>query len=81
MSHNNNNINAEDVEFCKVFWGIGEQSSSMKNVTTGCREYINRIRNNTDEVEVFQLESSNAQKFSNQAWTLLGRYIANNTHS
>ena len=79
-NNNNNNINAEDVEFCKVFWGIGEHSSSMKNVTTSCREYINRIRNNTDKVEVFQLDTSDAQKFSNQAWELLGRYIANNTH-
>ena len=80
MSNNNSNINAEDVEFCKVFWGIGEHSSSMKNVTKACREYINRIRINTDKVEVFQLDSSDAQKFSNQAWELLGRYIANNTH-
>ena len=78
MANNNNNM--EDVQFCRTFFGIGEHSSSMKNVTKACREHINRIRNNPDNVEVFQLMQNNTRHFSNQAWELLGRYIANNTH-
>jgi Ran GTPase-activating protein (RanGAP) involved in mRNA processing and transport len=73
-------MSKEDVEFCKAFFGIGEHSSSMKYVTKGCREHINRIRNNSDNVEVFQLMQNNARQFTDTAWNLLGRYITSNNH-
>ena len=41
---------------------------------------MNRIKNNDANVEEFQLRIYDTSRFTDQAWRLLGRYIANNTH-
>ena len=44
------------------------------------REDIENIKNNDVNVDVLSMWSSDTERFTNQAWRLLGRYIANNTH-
>ena len=44
------------------------------------RDDINRIKNNSDDIEDLRLSSEDTENFTNLAWQLLGRYIANNTH-
>ena len=41
---------------------------------------IRLIKNNSEDFNMFRLESYDASLFTNLAWNLLGRYIANNTH-
>jgi len=43
----------------------------------GC---INLIKDNDPDFTRFILDPSDADRFTDLAWTLLGRYIANNTH-
>jgi len=63
----------EEQQYQQAF---GEQTG----LTWGCRSKINIIRNNDPNYTEFILDSRNADQFTDQAWTLLGRYIANNTH-
>jgi len=63
----------EDEEFNQAF---GEHTGIDEEV----REYINDIKENNDEIEEFKLSSDDTENFTNLAWTLLGRYIANNIH-
>jgi len=43
-----------------------------------CRDDIDNIKDNNDDVSKFELISSDAGRFTDLAWELLGRYIANN---
>ena len=45
-----------------------------------CRDGINDIKNNKSDTIGLKISSSNSQRFKDQAWQLLGGYIANNTH-
>ena len=45
-----------------------------------CRARINGIKNNDHDFIDLKMRSSDTEKFTDQAWRLLGRYIANNTH-
>ena len=47
---------------------------------TGIGYNIYGIKRNSPNVTVFQLYQEDASKFSDRAWELLGRYIANNNH-
>jgi len=63
----------QDEQFEQAFGehtGISEESI----------EDINKIKNNDVNVDVLSMWSSDTNLFTNQAWRLLGRYIANNTH-
>ena len=44
------------------------------------RGYINDIKDNNSNTNKLVIRSDNADNFTDQAWQLLGRYIANNTH-
>lgn len=49
-------------------------------ISTRCRDEIRMIKNNDEDFNMFNLNPHDAVVFTNQAWELLGRYIANNTH-
>ena len=53
-------------------------------ISIHCLRSIRRIKNNLsnynyDDTKLL-LDGFDAERFTNQAWRLLGRYIANNTH-
>jgi len=60
------------------------QHSNAFGVHTGisrqCRDSIIGIKDNSEHLQSFELYPHNAAQFSDLAWQLLGRYIANNTH-
>jgi len=60
------------------------QHSNAFGVHTGisseCRDDIDRIKDNREYTTSFELSTQDAEQFSQLAWELLGRYIANNTH-
>ena len=60
------------------------QHSNAFGVHTGisseCRDDIDRIKDNSEHITSFELSTQDAAQFSQQAWELLGRYIANNTN-
>ena len=64
----NENIMEEDEQFNQAF---GELV---------CREEIKRIKNNKSDGDHFLLEPEYSNEFTNLAWRLLGRYIANNIY-
>jgi len=73
MSSNNRE---EDDQFYHAF---GEHTGISKD----CRDLINRIKNNAkDEYgdSDLEIDTFNAENFTDMAWRLLGRYIANNIH-
>jgi len=72
MANNNNNMEEEE-QYNQAF---GEHT----DIPEDCREYINDIKNNNPDVNDIVIRSSDADEFTNLAWKLLGRYIANNTH-
>ena len=49
-------------------------------VSGSCRADINRIKNNDPDFTKLVLETFDAAEFTDLAWQLLGRYIANNNH-
>jgi len=67
----------EDEQFNQAF---GEHTG----IPEECREIIDLIRYNNIDLDmydnVFTLDPDDAENFSNLAWELFGRYIANNTH-
>ena len=64
----------EEEQFNQAF---GEHTG----ISADCRDIVNRIKNNDNELNYFSIpDSSDAELFTNQAWKLFGRYIANNTH-
>ena len=71
-----NNIN-EDEQFNQAFG----QHTGISNL---CIDIIRQIKNNQPTNYSFDnkllMKPFDAERFTNQAWTLLGRYIGNNTH-
>ena len=65
--------NLEEEQFDQAF---GEHTGISEDI----RENINNIKNNDGTPDKFVLYPADAILFTNQAWKLLGRYIANNTH-
>ena len=63
----------EDEQFNQAF-------GKHTGITEYCREEIKRIKNNDPDVDEIVIRSSDADDFTNLAWRLLGRYVANNTH-
>ena len=63
----------EDEQFNEAF---GEDSF----ISANCREDITHIKNNDPDVINLVIRSSDGREVADQAWTLLGRYITNNTH-
>ena len=63
----------EDEEFNQAFGRHTDISSHI-------RKHIKRIKSNNPDYTAFVLDTSGTLYFSDQAWRLLGRYIANNTH-
>ena len=63
----------EDEQFNQAF---GEHTGIDDDV----RRDINRIKYNDDILKELVLYSEDTENFTNHAWRLLGRYIANNTH-
>ena len=55
---------------------FGEDSG----ISQYCKSSIALIRDNNDDLIEFLLGFEDGRKFSDLAWQLLGRYIANNTH-
>jgi len=55
---------------------LGEHTGLCQEV----RDCINGIKNNHPNVNELEVRSSDAEKSTDQAWRLLGRYIANNNH-
>ena len=67
----------EDEQFNQAF---GEHTGIIEE----CREIIDLIRDDNIDLimydKAFTLDPDDAENFSNLAWKLFGRYIANNTH-
>ena len=68
----------EEEEFNQVFGDL------LTLLSEECKDGLNRIRRNSDNRDSFFscrfcLEDEDAQQFTNAAWELLGRYIANNS--
>jgi len=68
----------EEEQFTQAF---GEHTG----ISEDCRDTINLIRNDDIDLNIlhdnkFELDRGDADNFTDQAWALLGRYIANNTH-
>jgi len=61
---------------------VDEQHNQAFGENTGILKFntINLIKNNDPNTTAFTLGSDDAGEFSNLAWKLLGRYIANNNH-
>ena len=79
-----NNVEEEDDEFQQALVNgipIGTNDEGQIYVSDGFLERFRQLRNNqpTNNNE-FSLEESETAPFTNRAWRLLGRYIANNTH-
>jgi len=67
------NREEEEQQFHQAF---GEHTG----VTTDYRNAIHSIKdNNNNGISWFHVDRVNANLFTNQAWTLIGRYVANNT--
>ena len=64
---------AEDEQFNQAF---GEHTGIDEEV----RVYINSIKDNVSDVYELMLRSDEIDGFTDLAWTLFGRYVANNTH-
>ena len=64
---------AEDEQHQQAF---GEHTHICQEV----RDCINGIKNNHPDVNDIKIRSSDAEKFTDLSWRLLGRYIANNSH-
>jgi len=64
---------AEDEQHQQAF---GEHTGLCREA----RDCINGIKNNHYGVNELKISSSDAEKFTDLAWRLLGRYIANNSH-
>jgi len=64
---------SEDEQFNQAF-------KEHANIDEEVRDYIKDIKDNNSDFHDFVLRSSDADEFTDQAWRLLGRYIANNTH-
>jgi len=68
----------EEEEFNQVFGDI------LELLSKNCKDSLTRIRRNSDNRDSFFscrfcLGEDDAQQFTNAAWELLGRYIANNS--
>ena len=63
----------EDEQFNQAF---GEHV----NISQACRVTLNHIKNNDAVNTNFTMDRIDTSRFTDQAWRLLGRYIANNTH-
>ena len=55
-------------------------NQAFRELSWICRDGINDIKNNKSDTVGLKISSSNSQRFTDQAWELLGGYIANNTH-
>jgi len=64
---------SEDDQFNQAF-------GKHTRISLSSRKYINDMRQLARRVKDFTLKRSDADRFTDQAWRLLGRYIANNTH-
>jgi len=65
----------EDEQYRQAF---GEQNTS---ISARCRDLIGLIKENYDyRIKGIHVERDDADAFTDQAWELLGRYIANNTN-
>ena len=49
-------------------------------ISTNCREDITHIKNNDPDVNNLTMRPYDGREVTDLAWTLLGRYITNNTH-
>ena len=63
----------EDEQFNQAF---GEHTG----LDTDTKEDISLIKNNDAHTTAFALDTDDAERFTNQAWRLVGKYIANNKH-
>ena len=63
----------EDEQFNQAF---GEHTG----IVEGCKEWIWNIKNNNDDSTVVHLRSVDADLFTDLAWRLFGRYIANKSN-
>ena len=64
---------SEDEQFSQAF-GVDT------GITVDSRCNIYNVKNNIDSVNELALRSSDAGKFTDLSWRLLGRYITNNSH-
>ena len=55
-------------------------NQAFRELSWICRDGINDIKNNKSDTVGLKISSSNAERFTDLAWQLLGEYIANNSH-
>jgi len=55
-------------------------NQAFRELSFRCRDGINDIKNNKSDTIGLKISSSNAERFTDLAWQLLGGYIANNSH-
>jgi len=72
MSNSINNMANNNMELYQAFLPSGISDDCLSNILF--------IKSNNVDTDDFSLSSFDAETFTDQAWTLLGRYIANNTH-
>ena len=63
----------EEEEFNQVF-------RDNTGISDYCFDDIYQIKNNQSHMHEFALQDGETNQFTQRTWTLLGRYIANNTH-
>ena len=63
----------EEEEFNQVF-------RENTGISDYCFDDIFEIKNNQSHMHEFALQDGETNQFTQRTWTLLGRYIANNTH-
>mmetsp|Transcript_24978 Transcript_24978/g.42799 ORF Transcript_24978/g.42799 Transcript_24978/m.42799 type:complete len:476 (-) Transcript_24978:144-1571(-) len=69
-------VNGDELEYLAAFGGNG----ASNRISRPCKERINRIKNNDPGFIDFVLQSGVANHFSDLAWKLIGRYIAENEY-
>ena len=78
MASSESNREEEERQLFESVFGYGGRESNASHVKYTIR--IKRIRSNDPETDKLFVEWRDATKFSDLAWRLIGRYIANNTH-
>ena len=49
-------------------------------ISEACKEIVSLVKDNDDYTYMLECSSEDTENFTNQAWRLLGQYIANNTY-
>jgi len=81
MASNESNREEEERQLFESVFGYGYGNGREANSShVKYRFCINRIRTNDPETDKLFVDWRDATKFSDLAWRLIGRYIANNTH-